>query len=148
MADAVNKQILDAITTKLLGIAGIGTRVEDYLLDIDEVAGFPTLCFVATSEDTVDGVGVSSTNRKLWDMDVMIVGYVAGGDVRAKGYDLVKLAEAAIEADPGLGIAGVEQARVVAKAYANMGPKDEMSAFVARVELLVNCRYRYVTGAP
>lgn len=148
MADPVNLQILDAMKTKLLTITGIGTRVYDYYLDIEEVEGLPAICFYATSEDTEGGTGVVSTTRKLWDMRVGLVGYVAGGDVRSKVYNLLKDMETVLEAEPTLGIGGVEQCRIVSRDVANIGDKDAQFMLQGMADLVANVRYRYVIGSP
>jgi hypothetical protein len=148
MPDPVNMQILDAMSTKILTITGIGARVYDYYLEWGEVEGYPAICFYATSEDTVSGTGVVSTTRKLWDMRVGIVCYVSGGDVRSKAYNLMKDIETVLAVDPTLGIGGVEQCRIVSRDVANIGSKDPQFMLRGMADLVANVRYRYVIGSP
>lgn len=148
MADAVNLQILDALRTRLLTISGIGARVYDYYRDESEVEGKPAICFIATDEDVV-GDPIASTRRKLWDMTVALVGYVEGGDVRAKAYELVKQMETVIEqSPPTLGIENVEQVRVIGKMVANMGANDPQFGIKGVAEVTVLVRYRTTIGSP
>ena len=147
MAAATEITILDAFTTKLLTISGIGTRVYDYYRPIAEVEGTPAVCFWA-KESKVFGEPIASTRRKLWDMEVGMVAYVSGGDVRAKAYDLVKLIETALEADTTLGVSNVEQCRVVAKMYTNMGPNDPQSGAQGMAEITALVRFRTTIGSP
>ena len=147
MADAIEIQILDAFTTKLLTISGIGTRVYDYYLPLAKVEGTPAVCFWAV-QSKVPGEPLSTNRRKLWDMHVMIVAYVSGGDVRAKAYDLVKLIETALEADTTLGVPNVEQCRVVEKVPVNMGPKDPQFGVNGMAEMTALVRFRTTIGSP
>lgn len=147
MPNAVAQQIVDAMAVKFRTISGIGPVLDSYE-DFSQMAGYPALCVYATDENTVDGVGVSSTRRKLWDMVVGVVGYTTGQDARTKAYDLGKAAETVIEADPTLGIGGVEQARMVGRTTANIGPADDQFAYRGMVDLVFHVRYRYVIGSP
>lgn len=149
MADAVNLQILDALTTRLLTITGIGTRVYDYYRDEGDIhEGKPAICFFATDEDVI-GEPIATTRRKLWDMTVGLVAYVEGGDVRAKAYGLVKDIETVVEqAPPTLGIDNVEQARVIGKMVTNMGSNDPQFGIKGMAEVTLLVRYRTNIGAP
>ncbi len=148
MADAVNLQIMDALTTRLLTISGIGARVYDYYRDESELEGKPAICVFATDEDVL-GDPIASTNRKIWDMTIGIVAYVEGGDVRSKAYNLVKDIETVIEQDPPtLGVSNVEQIRVIGKMVANMGSTDPQFGIKGMAEVTVLARYRTTIGSP
>lgn len=147
MADAIEIQILDAFGTKLLTISGIGSRVYDYIRPLSEVEGTPAICFKGL-ESKVVGEPIASTRRKLWDMEVGIVVYVSGGDVRAKAYELVKQIEIVLEADTTLGVPNVEQCRVVRKVPFNMGPNDPQFGVQGEMEAAALIRFRTTIGAP
>ena len=147
MAASVEIQILDALGGKLLGISGIGTRVYDYYRAESAVEGKPAICFYAIQSSVV-GDPIASTRRKLWDLDVEIIGYVGGGDVRAKAYDLAKLIETALETDTTLGVDNVEQCRVMEKLTANMGDGDTQHGNKGVVQLAATVRFRTTIGSP
>jgi hypothetical protein len=141
-----NQEILDAMTTRFLTISGIGTRVFDYYLPYEGIPGTPTLCFYATSEDALNR-GMESTRRKMWEMVVGVVGYVEGGDVRAKAYTLAQDMENIIEAEPTVGVLGCESVRVFSRNVSNIGSEDPQYALAGRVDILFLARYRYTAGS-
>ena len=105
MADSVRRQILNALVLKLQGISAVGKRrVHRRLLDPSQVGGHPSLCIWATEDDKA----VENTRHKGGLMRVHVVGYESGGDIMGKIEALAKLVEDAIEADPGLGVDGVD----------------------------------------
>lgn len=108
MADSVRRQIINAVVTKLLGIDGIGKRVYRQLRDYEDVEGTPALCVWAAEDDKV----VENTAHKGGLLQLLITGYEAGtkddAGLSGKIELLAKSVEDAIEADPGLGVDGVD----------------------------------------
>lgn len=147
MADHVGQQVLDAMTTKLLTIPSLGTRVFDDYLTAEEVPAKPALCFYGTSSDSL-GRGVESTRRKRWGLLVGLVGYVAGEGLRQKSWDLMQSIERTLEADPTLGLGFVEQCRIIGHRTGDMLSTDPQFGIQGRFDMVAFIRYRYTIGSP
>jgi len=151
MADSVRRQIINAVVTKLLGIDGIGKRVYRQLRDYEDVEGTPALCVWAAEDDKV----VENTAHKGGLLQLLITGYEAGtkddAGLSGKIELLAKSVEDAIEADPGLGVDGVDSragqsgARVVHISTNSLGLQESGETMDSlNVEVLIP--YRHLVG--